>query len=250
MTAHPAPARWLRRAQPWLGTLVEIGLPADARAVQAAAAAFAAVQRVQGCMSRFEPGSDVCRFATLPAGGSLQIAPETSEVLQAASQLQQASEGLFDITQGRAPEGWRCEGQWLAKLDAAAAFDLGGIAKGYAVDRAVQALQELGCKAGWVNAGGDLRAFGEVQVPVLLRDEAASELRPFAQLADGAFATSRFGDGSRSQAWRTGGRGIQAHASVAALRCLWADALTKVVAASGNPRHPLLADYGAHAWLH
>jgi len=249
MSRHPAPVRWLRRAQPWLGTLVEIGLAADARAGHAASAAFAAVQRVQACMSRFEPLSDVCRFAALPAGGSLQVARETSELLQAASQLQQASAGLFDITQGRAPHGWRCAGLQLSKLDAAAAFDLGGIAKGYAVDCAVQVLQAHGCTAGWVNAGGDLRTFGSASLPIVLRDEAAGELRPFAQLEDGAFATSCFGGGSRSQAWRDG-NSIQAHASVAAPLCLWADALTKVVAVSGNARHPLLAAYGARAWLH
>jgi thiamine biosynthesis lipoprotein len=43
---------------------------------------------------------------------------------------------------------------------------------------------------------------------------------------------------------------VQAHASVAAPLCLWADALTKVVAASGDARHPVLAHYGAQAWLH
>lgn len=222
---------WQRRAQPWLGTLVEVGVPAG----MSADAAFAALQRVQARMSRFDPHSDVGRFAALPVGASLQVAEDTAQVLRAARQLQEASGGLFDITQGRAPQGWRCEGRRLTKLHAAAAFDLGGIAKGYAVDCAVRALQAEGCPAGWVNAGGDLRAFGAAQLPILLRDEAAGALRPFAQLEEGAFATSL---------WRT------AYASVAAPLCLWADALTKVVAASGNARHPLLAEYEARAWLH
>jgi len=232
---------WLRRAQPWLGTLVEVGVPEGA----CADAAFAALRRVQACMSRFDPHSDVGRFAALPVGGCMEVAQDTAQVLHAARALQQASGGLFDITQGRAPQGWHCEGRLLTKRDAAAALDLGGIAKGYAVDCAVQALQAQGCTAGWVNAGGDLRAFGSVQVPILLRDEEAGELRPFAQLEDGAFATSRFGAATRSRI-----PGVQAHASVAAPQCLWADALTKVVAASGDTRHPLLAGYDARAWLH
>ncbi|MBS0508690.1 MAG: FAD:protein FMN transferase [Proteobacteria bacterium] len=241
---------WQRRARPLLGTLVEIAVP-QARAAEAAVqAAFAAVERVQSRMSRFEPGSDVARFAALPVGASMAVAPETAEVLQAAWALQRDSGGLFDITQGRAPDGWRCEGHRLHKRAAAAAFDLGGIAKGHAVDRAVQALQSMGCAAGWVNAGGDLRAFGAVQLPVLLRDEEGGGLRPFAQLADGAFATSRFGARCRSQAWAGNGRGVSAHVSVAAPSCLWADALTKVVAASGDARHPLLHAHGACAWLH
>jgi len=243
-----APA-WLRRARPLLGTLVEIGV--DGAAEQAAVeAAFAAVLRVQACMSRFESGSDVCRFAALAPGQVMEVAPETAAVLQAAQELRLVSRGLFDITQGRAPDGWRCEGLHLRKLAAAAAFDLGGIAKGYAVDCAVQALQQAGCVQGWVNAGGDLRAFGAVQVPVMLRDEASGAARPFLALGDGAVATSCLGAQQRSQIWAGSGAPASAHVSVAAPLCLWADALTKVVAASGDESHPLLAHYGARAWLH
>lgn len=244
--AHP----WLRRARLLLGTLVDIGVSPEDGAEPALQAAFAAVQRVQSCMSRFEPDSDVARFAALPAGACMEVEPETAAVLRAAWALQQDSGGLFDITLGSAPDGWRCEGRSLHKQATAAAFDLGGIAKGYAVDSAVQALRRLGCTAGWVNAGGDLRAFGAVQLPVLLRDEDSGGVRPFVQLGDAAFATSRFGARCRSQIWVAGGRGVGAHVSVAAPSCLWADALTKVVAASGDPRHPLLQAYGARAWLH
>mgnify|MGYP001216141954 CR=1 FL=1 len=249
MTTGEQQGPWLRRARPLLGTLVEIAVPRGSPEA-ALQAAFAAVERVQSRMSRFEPDSDVARFAALPAGACMEVAPETADVLRAAAALQTASAGLFDITQGRAPDGWHCEGLVLNKRAAAAAFDLGGIAKGYAVDCAVQALRRAGCAAGWVNAGGDLRVVGELRLPVWLRDEVGSALHPFGQLSDGAFATSRFGSGCRSQAWMEGGRGVSAHVSVAAPQCLWADALTKVVAASGDARHPLLQAYAAQAWLH
>ncbi|MBS0469048.1 MAG: FAD:protein FMN transferase [Proteobacteria bacterium] len=249
MTTDEQQGPWLRRARPLLGTLVEIAVPQGSPGA-ALQAAFAAVEQVKSCMSRFEPDSDVVRFAALPAGACMAVAPETADVLRAAAALQAASAGLFDITQGRAPGGWHCEGRSLHKHVAAAAFDLGGIAKGYAVDCAVQVLQRAGCGSGWVNAGGDLRAFGAVQLPVLLRDEEGGGLRPFARLSDGAFATSRFGARCRSQAWVEGGRAVSAHVSVAAPQCLWADALTKVVAASGDARHPLLQAYAAQAWLH
>ncbi|HJV97433.1 MAG TPA: hypothetical protein VJ608_15425, partial [Albitalea sp.] len=62
-------------------------------------------------------------------------------------------------------------------------------------------------------------------------------------------ATSHFDPHSRSQA-AAPGRAIRAHASVAAPLCLWADALTKLVAISGDTSHPLLATYAAQAWLH
>lgn len=242
---------WLRRARPLLGTLVEVGVShAGCNAHAAAQAAFAAMQKVQSCMSRFEPGSDVARFAALAMGQRMGVAAETAEVLQAARELERASGGLFDITQGRAPGGWYCEGGCLYKHSAHAAFDLGGIAKGYAVDCAVRTLQQVGCQTGWVNAGGDLRVFGAVQVPVMLRDEAAGGVRPFMELGDGAFATSCLGPRWRSQLWAAGRTQASIHASVAAPQCLWADALTKIVAASGDACHPLLAQYGACAWLH
>jgi thiamine biosynthesis lipoprotein len=43
---------------------------------------------------------------------------------------------------------------------------------------------------------------------------------------------------------------VRAHVSVAAPLALWADALAKVVAVSGDDRHPLLARHSARAWLH
>ena len=243
---------WLRRAQPLLGTLLEIGVRGSGDAGHAAlAAAFSAVREVQACLSRFETGSDVARFHTLRQGESLTMRPATRHVLAAARELHAATGGAFDISLGSAPEGWSCEGAQLHKLSAAVRLDLGGIGKGYAVDCAVQALIAHGCDSGWVNAGGDLRAFGGADVPVQLRDETSGGVRPFATLRDGAFATSHFDRCSRSQI--IGGahtRPVRAHVSVAAPLCLWADALTKVVALSGDTSHPLLTRFQASAWLH
>jgi len=44
-------------------------------------------------------------------------------------------------------------------------IDLGGIAKGYAVDRALMALRTAGCRGALVNAGGDLAVFGNRKHP-------------------------------------------------------------------------------------
>ena len=231
--------RWRRRARPLLGTLVEVGVPAQAAddVVEAAfAAAFAAVAAVQACMSRFDPASDVGRFHALPGGLGCRVRPATATVLRAAAALWRESGGLFDITQGSAPLGWRIDGRTWWRLDAAACVDLGGIAKGFAVDRAVSALRRHGCTGGWVNAGGDLRAFGSAELPLQLRDEEQGGVRLFGHLADGAFATSRLPGGG--------------HVSVAAPRALWADALTKVLAFSGDPGHPLLARHGALGFVH
>ena len=255
-------AGWLRRAQPLLGTLVEMAIcspggdgDGDAAGHVTLDAAFDTVRAVQACLSRFEPHSDVTRFHALPCGERMTIRPATQQVLEAAQTLFDATDGAFDISLGTAPGGWRCSGDQLHKFDAAVRLDLGGIGKGYAVDCAVQRLIDSGCRAGWVNAGGDLRAFGDVDLPVQLRMEASGGVRPFGSLRDGAFATSHFARDSRSQlAGPRTGTGqtapVFAHVSVAAPLCLWADALTKIVAASGDTAHPLLARFEACAWLH
>jgi thiamine biosynthesis lipoprotein len=247
-----APAPWQRRAQPLLGTLVEVGVQGagdDARA--ALDVAFAAVRKVQACLSRFEADSDLARFHALRRGESMPMRAATRQVLAAAHALQAATDGTFDISLGTAPDGWHCDGDILHKARDGVRLDLGGIGKGHAVDCAVAALIARGCAAGWVNAGGDLRAFGDAELPIRLRDEASGGVRAFASLRDGAFASSHFDRCSRSQLTsRAGRQGLRAHVSVAAPLCLWADALTKVIAISGDNVHPLLARFGAQAWLH
>src|SRR5258708_22076766 len=87
-------------------------------------------------------------------------------------------------------------------FDTPLALDLGGIAKGFAVDRAVAVLRRHGIRAAVVNAGGDLRAIGPA-VPIHLRDPVDPSVVRFAgMLQDGAIATSsaattltRFGAG-------------------------------------------------------
>lgn len=243
---------WTRRAQPLLGTLVEIGLSApEAGGHPGFAAAFAAIRETQACLSRFEVGSDVATFNALRCGERIAVRAITQQVLAAARELQAATAGAFDISLGSACDGWALRGDELCKLSDATQLDLGGIGKGHAVDLAVQALMAHGVEAGWVNAGGDLRVFGDVDTPVQLRDEASGGVRAFATLRDGALATSHFGPGSRSRL-AVDARTAQAHAhaSVAAPLCIWADALTKVVALSGDTSHPLLARFDARAWLH
>lgn len=242
-----------RRARPLLGTIVDIGVRCDA-ATALVDAAFAEIEVLQRCLSRFDAASDIARFNALPAGACLTPSAATLEVLRAAQALFIASAGLFDASAGTAPDGWVCRDGRLHKLHPKTQLDLGGIGKGFAVDRAVERLINDGAAAGWINAGGDLRVFGDLELPIALRDESSGASRPFGGLADGAFATSRFGDGARSRLAgpSRGGPSTRgnAHVSVAAPLCIWADALTKVVALSGDTSHPLLERHGALAWLH
>ena len=247
--------RFVRRARPLLGTLVEIGALDDIETIDeliavdvvddeareaAIAAAFDRIAAVQASLSRFDATSEIGMFNAAASGASIAVGIDAQRVLAAAYTLRDASDGAFDISLGSGAAAWHCEGGVLRKLSANVRLDLGGIAKGYAVDVGVEALVAEGVSAGWVNAGGDLRVFGAATVPIDLRDEVGGGVRRFARLGDGAFATSRLVDAG----------GTTRHASVAAPRCLWADALTKLVIARGDAALPLLGRFRARAWLH
>ncbi|MBU6259219.1 MAG: FAD:protein FMN transferase [Burkholderiales bacterium] len=235
----------LRRARPLLGTLVEIGAAgprADAALEAALEAAFERLFALQSRLSRFDPASEIARFNALEAGAAIEVGADARAVLEAARGLGRASAGLFDIAGGGR---WELDASTLRKIDAGTKIDLGGIAKGYAVDAAIELLRERGCGAGWVNAGGDLRAYGDVELALLLRDEKRGGVRAWGRLRDGACATSRYARASRCTLH---GRARLRHLSVTAPLCLWADALTKVAAQA--PDHPLLAAHGASAWHH
>ncbi|HSB20494.1 MAG TPA: FAD:protein FMN transferase [Anaeromyxobacteraceae bacterium] len=260
-----SPPRFLRRARPALGTLAEVGLrvPEEVEAGSAARwaeplfrLAWRALAAVERTMSAFDAGSDVGRFNRARRGDSIPVGAETAGVLRAARWLERGSAGLFDVSLGTGPDAWslrRREGAaFLRKHAGAVRLDLGGLAKGHAVDRAFEALASRlrGHRgmAWWVNAGGDLRVHG-VRLPVLLRDERGGGARPWLELCDGALATSHYGPAARSRLSGADPAG-ERHVSVVSPRCLWSDGLTKVVALSGRPDHPLLARRGAVAWLH
>ncbi|MDP9109680.1 MAG: FAD:protein FMN transferase, partial [Pseudomonadota bacterium] len=89
-----------RRAQPGLGTLVEITILDEvdsARIDAACAAAFQAVAQVHRLMSFHTPDSDVTRINRAKVGEAVAIDPATAVVLRAASALTEKSDGIFDV---------------------------------------------------------------------------------------------------------------------------------------------------------
>lgn len=244
------PTTVLRRAQPWLGTVVEIGVPLGCLGVeavsQAIADAFGLVAQVHRLMSRFDPDSDVSRFHRAAVGEPLRINQHTRQVLAAARQLAQHTGGLFDVAMGTGTWSLDERGSWV-KHDAQVQVDLGGIAKGYAVDVAIEALAARDIGAAWVNAGGDLRVMG-TSVPVDLRNETQGGVQRWAEIEDAAVATSYFGAGARAALHGP----VQAsHVTVVAPQCMWADALTKVIAQVGLEKaEPWLPSFEARAWVH
>jgi thiamine biosynthesis lipoprotein len=183
-----------------LGTFVAV----DAQAATAdiaesgIAAAYDAVALVEKLMHPARAGSDLAAIRDGAPGTPLRIHAWTWDVLELSQRMNRLSQGIFDPcmpeSAGRLPDleltGSQCVIQHVPLC-----IDLGGIAKGYAVDRAIDALRAAGCDGGLVNAGGDLAVFGAGSHEVFCRDR-----RGFAtmiELRDRALATSEVASESR-----------------------------------------------------
>lgn len=237
------------RARPLLGTIVAIRAEASDRAIEAA---FHAVARVHELMNAHSDAGDI---AALNAGAwrrPVAVHAWTFRVLAAALAIGRASRGAFDPTLGRGAtyEDIALLPGQRVRLRRQARLDLGGIAKGFAVDQAVRRLRRLGARAGSVNAGGDLRLFGETLQTVRVRLPAAPELSiPLATATSRAFATSAGYFGAAHIDARRGRRlRLQSSITVSADSCMVADALTKAVCAMG-PEPRLLRRFRARAYL-
>jgi thiamine biosynthesis lipoprotein len=182
-----------RRLRIALGTLIaiEASSHSPASALAAIESAFAAIVDVDRRMHPRSAHAQLARINAAPLGEPVTVHPSIGELLQLAQRLGSLTDGVFDPCLPHRPGRLRdvevdCDGRIVCH--APVALDFGGFAKGYAVDRAIEALAAHGCAAGLVNAGGDLRVFGSRTEPILLRGR-NGELTPVA-LSDGALAVS------------------------------------------------------------
>lgn len=272
----------VRRCQPLLGTFVEVGARSTSprRANEAVDAAFAAVARVHRLMSFHDEASDVARLNRDAAQRPVQVAPWTHEVLRAARSFHDATGGAFDVTIAPRLQRWGylpCSAGedaaiaadqtaiqlldgWRVRFLQPLRIDLGGIAKGFAVDRAIDALQAAGASSGIVNAGGDLRVFGGAPSEIHVRDpHQPGRALPLLALENAALATSASYFSRRR--WR--GRWVSplvdprrgralVHATSVSVRagtCMEADALTKAVLLLGRQSSKILRDRAATAFV-
>jgi thiamine biosynthesis lipoprotein len=150
---------------------------------QAVNAAFDEVDRVDRLMSHYKPDSPLSRLNRAAARQSVKVEPELFDFIVECLRYSTASEGAFDITVGPLMKAWGFfagEGRFPAPDELAAArravghqhvivnadertiyfdrtgveLDLGGIAKGYAVDRAAVILKQRGIASALISAGG------------------------------------------------------------------------------------------------
>ena len=141
------PVRGARRfSHAAMATVFEVHcVHADARyAGQAARAAFEMVDRLELVLSRFMANSDVARINALTAGQVARVSPSTMECLEIARRLYDLTGRAFDVSLGSGlesldlvPDGFVVR----ARADGVR-LDLGGIGKGYAVDRMAEVLEE------------------------------------------------------------------------------------------------------------
>jgi FAD:protein FMN transferase len=226
-----------RRTIPIMGTIAEIQV-ATANVPLAEAsidAAIAELRWVERTMTRFTDTSDIGRANLSAAVEAVTIRPETAFVVRRALDWATASDGRFDPAAGEVSELWNVlhrhepppidrvkrlagRGFWrrvdLSTFQGAPALrfddrdvhlDLGAIAKGYSIDRAVAALRRHGIAHAIVTVGGDLYALGNAPDgepwKVGIRDpHDLSAISASLAVADRAVTTS--GDYERFFRWR------------------------------------------------
>ncbi len=274
----------LCRARALLGTFVEISLEGQAgRDLDAAAeAAFGAIAKVHRLMSFHDPASDVSRLNREAAMHPVAVDPWTFEVIAAAVDLHQRSNGAFDITVAPLLQNLGMLPTWAAAPAVAqpaccgdiamltghqirfrrpgTCIDLGGIAKGFAVDRAIEVLRAHAVTAALVNAGGDLAAFGPKAWPVHIRNprDPRETIGAIAVMDEAVASTGgRFDPGDSAVVTMTAVLDPRTHApartiggaTVRASSAMLADALTKVAMIDGEAAAALLDHFGAAALL-
>ncbi len=193
-------------------------------------AALAEIRKVDDLMSDYKSDSEISRLNRNGFKEAVLLSQPTYEVIQKSIQFSRLTDGAFDITVGPLVDLFRTEKekQVLPSQDEIAEarskvgfeklklddqnrvvqftldgmrLDLGGIAKGYAIDKAIEAMQSHGAIGGMVDIGGDIRCFGAplknkphwtigLQNPDVEQDTAEQELTLKLKLADGAVATS------------------------------------------------------------
>jgi thiamine biosynthesis lipoprotein len=225
----PGPsAHLLERTHQTMGTELRVTVWSadDTRAETAAAAVFREFDRLDAMMSVWKDGSDIVRLNAAAGEHAVAVSPETREVLHIAYQISEQTGGTFDVTFGALSGLWKFDYQdkdnsipdrkdIASRLplvnyrdvvvdDAAGTamlrrkgmrVNLGGIGKGYAVDRAVDILRRSGLRDFMIQAGGDMYvagARGDRPWRLGIRDPRGPADRIFASLdlSDGTFSTS------------------------------------------------------------
>lgn len=192
LMALPSSARadWRERTEAIMGTRIYVELWDDdpAKGDQAIEAVMAEMRRIDELMSHYKPESELSQINARAAREPVQVDPELFDLIKLSLHYSQITEGAFDITYASVghlydyphhirPSEQQIEAalpavNWRNLLldpahhsvrfeHAGMRIDLGGIGKGYAVDRGIAILKARGIKHAVVTAGGDSRIIGD-----------------------------------------------------------------------------------------
>ena len=271
----------IRRCRPVLGTFVEIKAtgPDEDALNSAINHAFGQIERIQSLMSVHDGASEISRVNAEAFLRPVKVSDETFVVLERGLKLGLASAGAFDFTIAPILASWgllpahlrrRAHGNWRdvvlqpgqrVRFARPVAIDLGGIAKGFAVDAAIASLRRSAATSASVNAGGDLRVFGPDESCIHLRHPVSAQ--PVSNpifLRNAALATSSPCFTQRQWRGRTVNHLVNpfhrraiaesVSVSVRASECWLADALTKVVLSTDPATAASLLElHDAEAWI-
>lgn len=223
--ARPPNLDPVRRSQPLLGTFVTItAYGSDRESVsRAVSAAFDEFRRIDASMSIHRADSEISRVNQAAGTVPTALSEDLFRVVAQAQEIAEQTDGAFDITVRPLVDLWGfiwkqyrlpteaelknvlpCVDYRLVALNHAnrtirfarrgVSLDLGGIAKGFAVDCAIANLRSLGVTNAMVKAGGDLRVIGlppgQQHWEVQLEDPQKEGRRVTIPLKDAALSTS------------------------------------------------------------
>src|SRR5271167_640253 len=189
--AVPAHAEWVRRVTDGImGTRITVELWAEdkGKADQAIDAVLAEMRHIDETMSTYKPTSEVSQVNDKAADGPMHISKELFDLLVTAKEYSVITDGAFDITYASVgymydfrkhvhPDDAQIDkalpavdyrhvlldpkNQTVQFSQKGVRIDLGGIAKGYSVDKGIEVLQSFGVTRAYVSAGGDSRIIGD-----------------------------------------------------------------------------------------
>ena len=244
----------IARARPLLGTVVSIQANThsgdEARVTHALSEALSVMARISRVMSAHHSDSDLGRLSRATSNDVLTLDAETVHVIRTAKYWTKLSCGAFNPSVA-AQKLSRCKLRPGIHSDAIGSLDdievcsatdvrlahpvhldFGGIAKGYAVDRAIEVLISHGVRDALVNAGGDLRAIGQHHWSIDVRHAGLTlmdrQLNKKFRLCQQAVATSVAGALNPEFVFsRPHHKPLWKSVTVQASTCLAADVLTK-----------------------
>lgn len=229
------------------------------------------INRFEESVRRDASGSELMHLCNAEVGTYVQVSDWLWHLLQLANDISYRTDGLFDI----AAAGTDGIARWTdidlsqkgaVRLRRKLFLSVGGIVKGFAVDLAVKAMQDMGVGAGLVDIGGCIRSFGPSEWRIEFtppqsrygRDDKASDtggdrnVVPVSlQNSSLAGCGSYFG-GARLMDIENGitmsaFEWAEMNMLVRAQSCAVADALAKVATIRPQDSHKILAQYGAEA---